>query len=523
MHVYTPPGYESGRGTFPVLYLLHGASDSDASWSTVGRAGFILDNLIAARKARPMIVVMPAGHTGRFSFGAPGSLDRQIEEFVQDFVNDLKPHVEKHYRVRADRANRAVAGLSMGGAQALEIAIPRLKDYAYVGVFSSGVFGINARRGAPAGPTWEERHKQALADAEAKKGLKLIWFATGKTDFLMDTSRATVKVLRAAGFEVTFKETEGGHTWLNWRNYLAEYAPLLFREQPERLAPTAADVPYGEHPRQKLDFWQAKSDRPTPLVVLIHGGGWVNGDKSSYGTAAIKPFLDQGISVAAINYRFIQHAMEQKVEPPVKAPLHDAARAIQLLRSKAKEWNLDKARVGATGGSAGACTSLWLAFHDDLADRKSADPVARESTRLSAAAVGGAQTSLDPKQLREWMPNAIYGGHSFGYKADGRNRAEEFALALENRDKLLPWIREYSPIELVSKDDPLVYLDYPRQDKPPVAGERQTDPTHSAVYGVKLAERCQQVGAMAIVAYPGAPKSSYASPTAFLIARLKGE
>ena len=104
--------------------------------------------------------------------------------------------------------------------------------------------------------------------------------------------------------------------------------------------------------------------------------------------------LDAGISVAAVNYRFIAQAMEQKVEPPVKACLRDAARALQTLRAKAKEWNLDPARVGATGGSAGACTSLWLALHDDLADPASADPVARQSSRLAAAAVSGAQTSL---------------------------------------------------------------------------------------------------------------------------------
>ncbi len=126
---------------------------------------------------------------------------------------------------------------------------------------------------------------------------------------------------------------------------------------PARPDPTAADYAYGkDSDRQKFDFWQAKSDSPTPLVLLIHGGGWKNGDKTGYGTTAIEPFLNAGISVASINYRFIDQAMEQKVEPPVKACLHDAARALQTLRSKAKEWNLDPTRVGATGGSAGACT-----------------------------------------------------------------------------------------------------------------------------------------------------------------------
>src|SRR6185503_20213686 len=215
-------------------------------------------------------------------------------------------------------------------------------------------------------------------------------------------------------------------------------------EPPARPAPTAADYAYGQDSeRQKFDFWQAKSDKPTPLVLLIHGGGWMGGDKTGYGTGAIQPFLDAGISVAAVNYRFIPQAMEQKVEPPVKAPLYDAARALQTIRSKAKEWNLDPKRVGATGGSAGACTSLWLSFHDDLADPKSSDPIARESTRLTCAAVVGPQTSLDPKELREWMPNANYAGHAFGFSAKGRGRPEEFEMAFANREKILPWIKEY--------------------------------------------------------------------------------
>src|SRR5262245_46747351 len=204
-------------------------------------------------------------------------------------------------------------------------------------------------------------------------------------------------------------------------------------QPPVRPTPTVADYSYAkDHERQKFDFWQAKSDKPTPVVLLIHGGGWVNGDKTGYGANMIDPFLKEGISVAAINYRFIAQAMEQGVDPPVKACLHDAARALQTIRSKGKEWNVDPKRVGSTGGSAGACTSLWLALHNDIADPKSSDPVARESSRLSCAAVTGAQTSLDPKELREWIPNSVYGGHAFGFarKATAtekaRSRPEEF-------------------------------------------------------------------------------------------------
>jgi enterochelin esterase family protein len=227
MHVYTPPGYESGSGQYPVLYLLHGAGDSDEAWGSVGRAGFILDNLIAASKAKPMVVVMPAGHTGPFRFGGARPA---VDEFAQDFLNDIMPHVEKNYRVYTDREHRAMAGLSMGGGQTLNIGIPHLEKFAYLGVFSSGVFGITGRgrEGAPPAPSFEEQHQQVLDDPKLKEGLRLFWFATGRDDFLVETSRATVAMLKKHQFNVVYQESDGGHTWTNWRNYLYAFAPQLF-------------------------------------------------------------------------------------------------------------------------------------------------------------------------------------------------------------------------------------------------------------------------------------------------------
>jgi acetyl esterase/lipase len=296
------------------------------------------------------------------------------------------------------------------------------------------------------------------------------------------------------------------------------------KQSAPRLAPTVADFVYAhDSERQRFDFWQAKSDKPTPVVLLIHGGGWRGGDKSSYRTAQIQPFLDAGVSVAAINYRFIPQAMAQNIDPPVKAPLTDAARALQTIRSKAKEWNIDSTRIGSTGSSAGACTSLWLAFHDDLSKPDSSDPIERESTRLTCAAVIGAQTSLDPKELREWIPNAVYGGHAFGFAGEGRQRPDEFKLLLENREKVKPLFKEYSPIELVSTDDPPVYLDYPNQKQPPKLGQVEPDPTHSAMYGVKLAEKLTSAGVEAVLAYPGKEDKKYGSPTKFLIEKLSAK
>lgn len=280
--------------------------------------------------------------------------------------------------------------------------------------------------------------------------------------------------------------------------------PQLRAEEPKQLQ----NVPYGKHPRQVLDFYPAKSDKPTPVVFYIHGGGWRGGDKKSFNA---KPFLDKGISVVAINYRYVQNGVEEKVEPPVKAPLEDAARALQFVRSKASEWNLDKKRVGATGGSAGGCSSLWLAFHNDLADPKSPDPIARESTRLYCAAVNGAQTSLDPKELREWMPNYGYGAHAFGLA--------NFQSLYDNREKVLKWIKEYSPIEHVSKDDPPIGLFY-GGDKDAKVGDSPKDPTHSPILGIKLEEKLKATGVDVVLVFPGRPNEKYKSSADYLIERL---
>jgi len=275
--------------------------------------------------------------------------------------------------------------------------------------------------------------------------------------------------------------------------------------------PTLSGIRYGTHERHILDFWRAPSDAPTPLVFVIHGGGWTGGTKERLDRFAdVEPLLKAGISVVAINYRLIQHAIADGVEPPVKAPLHDAARALQFVRSKAKEWNIDPERIGAAGGSAGACSSLWLAYHDDLADPESEDPIARESSRLWCAAVRGPQTTLDPKQMKEWTPNSRYGGHAFGKR--------DFAQFLAERESILPWIAEYSPYALVSADDPPVGVYY---SPPPAIGEPQEDPTHTANFGLKLQQHCAEVGVGCEFVYQGASNVKHKTPTDFLIATLK--
>ena len=253
MHVYTPPGYETGGNQkYPVFYLLHGAGDCDESWTSVGRAGFILDNLIAAKKVKPMVVVMPAGHTNSLpaggraappAAGAPAAAPASpLDDFARDFLTDVMPFAETHYRVLTDRSHRAIAGLSMGGSQTLNVAFLHLEQFAYIGVFSSGAsLGAGRAAAAPATPpapgatvavapaAWETSHLSNLDNATLKKGTRLIWLSTGVDDRLMPNTKATVEMLKTHGFDPVFKESPGGHTWINWRNYLTEFSTLLFQ------------------------------------------------------------------------------------------------------------------------------------------------------------------------------------------------------------------------------------------------------------------------------------------------------
>jgi acetyl esterase/lipase len=286
---------------------------------------------------------------------------------------------------------------------------------------------------------------------------------------------------------------------------------LCAQDKPDERQPTAADVSYGPHESNVLDFWQTTvGEGPRPLLVYIHGGGWVGGDKKQ-SLEQIQPYLDQGISYAAINYRHTPQA-------PLPAPVHDACRAIQFLRSKADEWQIDKSRIALTGGSAGACTSMWILLHDDLADPNSEDAVLRESTRVTAAAVTGGQTSIDPKVIEEWLgPNVLK--HRMINMAVGEATIEG---ALANYDKHHELYVEFSPINHVSQDDPALFMTY---------GGDMTLPSkdaghgiHHPVYGVKMQEAMDAAGVECHLVIPNVSESeTYRSARDFLVDKLLGK
>jgi enterochelin esterase family protein len=235
MHVYTPPGYEVGTEKYPVLYLLHGGGDEDSGWSTIGRAGFILDNLIAARKAVPMLVVMPNGSLPRpanLPQGAPGTTPtpeaRAAREaaqgrFSDELLKEVIPIIEKNFRVKADPAQRALAGLSMGGGQTLRVLTTNPDRFAYFGVWSAGLFGGNADE-------WEQRNESFLAAADkVNRTIKRLEICVGDKDSLAAGSKALAGVLDKRGIRHEVHISGGGHTWINWRHYLCAFAPELFR------------------------------------------------------------------------------------------------------------------------------------------------------------------------------------------------------------------------------------------------------------------------------------------------------
>ena len=217
--VYTPPDYDGKSTKYPVFYLLHGWGEDETAWFTQGRVDFIMDNLIAEKKAKPMIVVMPAGHTGPFRFGPPAnrSFERQMDEFGDDFVKDVKPYVEGRYRIVGDRVHRAIAGLSMGGAESLLVGLNNLDKFAYIGAFSSGGFT-------------EEYEKQFPGlDTKANEKIRLLWIACGTDDGLIEANRKFRAWLKDKGVKHEDIETPGAHTWMVWRRNLATFTPLLFQ------------------------------------------------------------------------------------------------------------------------------------------------------------------------------------------------------------------------------------------------------------------------------------------------------
>jgi len=234
MYVYTPSGYRSGTERYPVLYLLHGAGGDEDAWTTLGKAPQIMDNLIAAGRAKPMIVVMTNGNPGQAA--APGAGPVKVSaasqgagamgqgKFEESLVKDVIPFIEKNYRTLPGKDNRAVSGLSMGGMQTMNLADKYPETFSWYGVMSMGMTD-RSRAGQQTDPELLKKNLENLRASQPK----LYWIACGKDDFLYNAATTLRKFLDDNKFPYQYLETEGGHTWTNWRIYLSELTPLLFK------------------------------------------------------------------------------------------------------------------------------------------------------------------------------------------------------------------------------------------------------------------------------------------------------
>lgn len=249
--------------------------------------------------------------------------------------------------------------------------------------------------------------------------------------------------------------------------------------------PDLTSVRYGAHERNVLDLWKARLDKPTPLVVFIHGGGFRSGSKEALSPALLAACLNNGIAVMAVNYR---------LSPEVKFPAHymDCSRAIQFARFKAREWNIDPKRIAATGGSAGAGTSLWIGFHDDLAEPRSDDAVARQSTRLTCMAVMGAQSTYDPRVIKEWIGGRAHEHPAlagfYGLKKEEMDTAEAHKL-----------FEQAAPINYLTKDDPPVFAFYNEAKAPLPADADPGQGIHHINFGLRLKEKMDALDIECIV------------------------
>ncbi len=292
---------------------------------------------------------------------------------------------------------------------------------------------------------------------------------------------------------------------LRFATVLVFVAAACHAQPARKPAPTAANAAYGPHERNVLDFWKAESAGPAPVAVFIHGGGFRSGSKDALSPSVLRELLQAGISVAAIHYRLVP-------KDPLPTAHHDARRAIQFLRSKAREWNIDKSRVGAFGGSAGAQLAMYLAFHDEMARPDSTDPVERESTRLAAVATTGGQTTLD----RDWWKQNIP-----GYTRQHRPTSEYFgSLSLEEVRAI---VRDVSALSLISAGGPPIFMSYamaPGSTRPAGRAESEAWMVHHVNFGLALKKIMDSLGVEADLKYPGA-KPVYQSIPDFFIRKFR--
>ncbi len=262
-------------------------------------------------------------------------------------------------------------------------------------------------------------------------------------------------------------------------------------EPKNQITPTLKDVPYGNHEREVMNFWQFQSEEPVGIFLKIHGGGWMGGNKRE---TLPERELKQGYHIAEINYPIVKEGARQP------AMLNAALRAVQYLRYKSKEWNIDPSRIVIGGGSAGGCSSLLVALHDDVIEPNSSDPVKRFSSRVAGACVAGAQTTMNPFTIKELIGEKTF-GNPMPYAPFGAETVEEL---MENWDNYKDLSLKCSPITHLSTDDPPLFLFYNVNREFPTT--KSSNGIHSPIFGEIMLKACQKIGVECYLQYHEADK-----------------
>ena len=352
---------------------------------------------------------------------------------------------------------------------------------------------------------------------------------TDEDGVISDTEEAAVRQQIVNRFPQADKNGDGVLSDAEVKTVLRQAARRSVQKEPNSgksrtdtasTKPTYANVKYGENERQVFDIWLADSSTPTPLAIYIHGGGFKSGSKEKLKSDKVSELLDAGISVASINYRLLN-------TNPLPAAHHDARRAVQVMRSRADDWNIDKTRLAAFGGSAGAQICMWLAFSDEMAKPESSDPIERESTRLTCVASAGGQTGNSPefwkKQIGEFLNDKPI--ESLANPLNGVTDPQMIAMmqwgasTLEEAKKISS---RHAALNLVSDDDPPIFMSYGMKptDQPPTNPARLRGwLIHHVNLGIALKEKMDALHLEAHLNYPDA-KCAYESDVAFLVSKL---
>lgn len=507
--VFLPPSYNlCPKRRYPVIYWLPGRGGDPKG--VTNYAEMYRQAIFRGEAPEAIIVGVNGINSSMYTDSRTGEFP--IEAVM---VNDLIPYVDDQFRTVPVRELRAIDGFSMGGFGAAKIGFQHSDIFGVISIVGGAMHRPATLRSLRP-EIFREVFDNDMEYAIAESPWSIIRDMAGKLPsntrirqiigeqdrILYQKNIEFHELMDSLGIDHEFKVIPGARhnyneVYKNWEGYPFQFYMDAFNydtgielydanRAKSRVLPDYSGIAYGNHERQVFDLWLAPSDQPTPLVIFVHGGGFRQGDKSIVYNHELNELLYHGISVASINYRLYP-------DNHLPAAFHDGKKALQFIRAHAANWNIDKDQIGVFGGSAGAQMSMWLAYHDDMADPESSDPVENQSTRVLFAGSKGGQITMDPM----WWLNHLPGPKVV---QNHRELIDNKNLTDSQVDEI---IVEISTIAHVSEDDPVIYASYgnqyPGEPVPLIRSRIRGWQAHNVVFGLKLKELAGEKGAMVIL------------------------